>query len=359
MPDPNLDLNTVIQDSIDDAQIAPETPEVEVEESTPAPELEAAPEAIEAAEEVIAEEASTPKSKSQVFEDFDKKFGIEPNYPNSGRENRIPYSRVKKIAQKAVREARKEWETEYTPKTKEWETTKANYEKELTQYKNFEKIMMNDQEKFLTMLSRLPAYQPFFTAVQQAIEALEAKGQAPAPQAPVQDDMPQPDQQLSDGSYVYSMEGLRQLNAWNRDQAKKEALAEAEKRYGPIESEWQAHKRVEALRPAVNQQIAEARTWEGFTDNEAEIVKTLQDNPRISLEGAYRQVVIPKLKAAWEAEKAKLVPERNKMRQDVITELQSAPKATSVPSTANKAGATGEPKTLEEIIADSIKGLPR
>jgi hypothetical protein len=155
------------------------------------------------------------------------------------------------------------------------------------------------------------------------------------------------------------MDGLKQLNAWNREQARKETLAEVEKKFGPIESEWQAHKRIESLRPVVNAQIEEARTWEGFGDNEAEIVQALKNDQRLSLEGAYRKVVLPKLKSAWEQEKTRLVPERNKLREEILAEIKSAPRSTAVPSVSSKATPSSGPKSLEDIITEQIQQLKR
>jgi hypothetical protein len=367
----DLDLTTIIEDSLTDAELPSEASILETPDPTPTEPVEAAPEEPEAAEEAVQEAAETPaegeegtkKSKSQ-WEDFDKKFGIDPTYPNSGRENRIPYSRVKKIAQKAVRDAKKEWESEFSPKSQEYETKLKDYEAKLTRYTNLDKVMSSDPERFLTMLSKVPAYQQFFAAVEAAFEA-SSKQQAapPTPIAPASvqdgDDMPQPDQRLSDGSMVYSMEGLKALNAWNREQARKETLAEVDKKFGPIESEWQAHKRVESLRPVINAQIEEARTWEGFTDNEAEIAQALKSDQKLSLEGAYRKVVLPKLRAAWEGEKAKLVPERNKLREEILAELKAAPRSTAVPSISTKATPTTGPKSLEDIITEQIQSLKK
>jgi hypothetical protein len=364
MPVSDLDLTTVIEDSLTDAEIPSEPLEADAPVSTPTDDLDLAPEATEAPEEAVAEAAPVdgePKKKNQ-WEDFDKKFGLDPTYPNSGRENRIPYSRVKKIAQKAVRDAKKEWESEFTPKTQEYETKLKDYESKLTRYTNLDKVMSSDPERFLTMLSKVPAYQQFFAAVEAAFEASSNQPQAPAqaqPAAQDLDDMPQPDQRLSDGSMVYSMDGLKQLNAWNREQARKETLAEVEKKFGPIESEWQAHKRIESLRPVVNAQIEEARTWEGFGDNEAEIVQALKNDQRLSLEGAYRKVVLPKLKSAWEQEKTRLVPERNKLREEILAEIKSAPRSTAVPSVSSKATPSSGPKSLEDIITEQIQQLKR
>ncbi len=361
---PDYDLNNIIEDSLTDSAL-PADPITEPVEAEPTPAEESAPEGIVEAQEAVLEAATeaTPteeesKAKKNQWEDFDKKFGLEPTYPNSGRENRIPYSRVKKIAQKAVRDARKDWEAETSPKSQEAQTKLTSYEQELTTYRNFEKTMVQEPEKFLRMLSSVPAYKQFFTAVEQAFEAMEKGNAQPTPaQQELGDDMPQPDVRLPDGSLVYSEKGLRDLQSWNRDQARKETLAEVDKRYGPIEKEWQAYQRVESLRPKVNAQITEARTWDKFTENEAEIVDVLKNNPQISLEGAYRQVVLPKLKAAWESEKQRLVPDRNKIREELMQELKSAPRATSVPSTSSRSSVEQGPRSLEQIIADQIKTI--
>lgn len=366
---PDYDLTTVIEDSLTDASLPaePTTNDVPEVEATPDPAVETPSEPILEAQEAVVEAAAEPaqteaekKSRSKVFDDFDKKFGLEATYPNSGRENRIPYSRVKKIAQKAVRDARKEWEAETTPKSQEYETKVKSYEERLARVDQFEKVMVNNPDQFLEMLSTLPAYKQFFAAIEDAF----TKAQAPQTQTQVQetqqvgDDMPQPDVQYPDGSLVYSEKQLRALNAWNREQAKKETLEEVNRRFAPIESEWQAQKRIDALKPAVTAQINEARTWKGFTENEAEIVKVLQTDPRISLEGAYRKVVMPKLEAQWEAEKQRLVPDRNKIREELLQELRNAPKSTAVTTSATKASPVSEgPKTLEQIIAEQIKTL--
>lgn len=358
MPE-NYDLEDVITDSLTDSQTPTEPVEAELPEAgdTPTEPEEVAPEGTSEAPEANLETApptedeSPTKSKSKALEDFDKKFGIEPNYP-SGRENRIPYSRVKKIAQKAVKDARKEWETEFTPKSQEYETKIKTYEERLSRVDQFEDVMVNKPEQFLEMLSRIPTYKQFFSAIESIFDAAQSQSQS-QPQTEVGDDMPQPDVSLPDGSLVYSEKGLRGLQAWNREQARAETMAEVDKRYGPIEQEWQAQKRIESLKPVVNAQIAEARTWEQFNENEEAIVNVLKSNPKISLEGAYRQVVFPRFKA----DREKLVADRNKMRQEVLQELQHAPKATSVPIVSSKSSPSSGPRSLEDIIAGEISKI--
>jgi hypothetical protein len=272
---------------------------------------------------------------------------------SSGRENRIPYSRVKKISEKAAADAVAAKVKEFEPQLAEFKTKVDDYEGRLQKVAEFEQVMVSDPDQFLQMLSQLPVYKPFFDKLNAALSGPAAQEVAPASNVPVTDDMPTPDQQLSDGTMVYSMDGLKALNAWNRAQARKETLTEVDKQFGPMAKEWQAHKaaqeRMNTIIPQVQQQITDARTWPLFNEHETEIVKALQDNQKLSLEGAYRQIVYPKL-----------VADRGKMREEILREVQKAPRATAVTSPASKSTAsvtpTG-PRALEDVIGDAIKTL--
>jgi len=114
-------------------------------------------------------------------------------------------------------------------------------------------------------------------------------------------------------------------------------------------TEWEKHQKVQAFIPQVRAQIAEAQTWPLFAEHEAEIVKALQGNDKLTLEGAYRQVVYPKL-----------VADRTKMREEILKEVQKAPRSTAAPGSASRSSAqqapTG-PRSLEDVISDSIKTL--
>lgn len=354
------DLTEVIEDAISDAtqpvELVPEPEETLDSEPISEPPTEPVETPVEPSSEVLSPAAKTPEPGST--EDFEKKFGLTPSTPG-GRENRIPYSRVKKITEKAVIDgvaaAKKEWETTSTPKLTDYETKVKGYQTQVKDYETrlenvaqFEKIMVSDPDKFLTMLSEIPAYKNFFASVNQAFQAAQGQpGVAATRPAQPGDDMPAPDQQLSDGTSVYSMEGLKSLLAWQSSQVEKRVTKQVEDRYRPIESEWKANQQVQAVMPAVRAQIAEARTWPLFNDNETEVVTALQADSRLTLEGAYRKVVFPKITA-----------ERNKMREDILKEVKAAPRSTSAPVGATKPTSmpTG-PQTLEDIIRESIKTL--
>lgn len=331
------DLNEVITESIEDVELPPDTLEATPEATeTPAEPVEATPEATTPQ----AEGEPTPTPKPPV-DDFEKKFGI-PAQSLSGRENRIPYSRVKKITEKAVNDRVKELEATYTPQLQEYETKLRDYETRLEQVGQFENIMINRPDQFLDMLSTVPAYRPFFRAIEAALTNPQSQT------APV-DDMPQPNQDLPDGTKVYDMEGLKALLAWQANKTEARVTKQIEERYKPIESEWEAQQRIAEILPKVRADIAEARTWVKFNENEDDIVAALQSNPKLSLEGAYRQIVFPKVAA-----------DRDKMRQELLKEIKQAPQSTSATSGASKASAqsaTSGPRNLEDVIAEAVKTL--
>lgn len=358
------DLEQTILDSLNDAQLPPDPlpdpqndPIDEVVETLAEPEV-VAPESLpEATIEVQSPTVKAEETKSA--EDFDKKYGLSPT-SSSGRPNRIPYDRVTKIVAKAKKDAIEDYKKEFAPtvsKVTEYEAKVKDYEGRLTKVAEFERVMLTEQDKFLEMLAGQPAYKPFFTKVADLLEKERLGIQAPATQIPstlsATDDMPEPDQEFADGSKVYSKEGLRKLLEWNASHAEERAVAKVtdafSKRFGPMETEWQQHQRVQTLLPQVNRQINEARQWPQFNENEQEIAAALQANANLTLEGAYRQIVFPKL-----------VNDRNRMRQEIMAEVKQAPRSTSTPVRPAKPTLTAEstgPRSLEDIIRESIQVL--
>jgi hypothetical protein len=357
------DLTSTIEDAIQDAELP--TPEL-TEDPTPTESLETAPEPVEETTEPSQEttEVSSPaQSSSDVkpTDDFDKKFGLTPQ-SSSGRENRIPYHRVKKITEKAVSDAlaakAKEYETGYVPtsKVQEYETRIKQYEANLTKVAEFEHVMVKEPIKFLKMLAQLPQYDQIFNPPAQA----QVQEQV---QPPVGDDMPQPDQTMPDGSSVYSLEGLKKLTEWTERRAEERAynrvIKEVDQRYAPLKESYDSYQRVQAVIPQVQQQIAEARTWPMFTENEDSITKALQDNPHFTLERAYQAVVWPKFQAERERLTSEAKVSKDSVRAEVLAELKKAPRSTSVSTQSTKASQqpSGEPRSIEDVIRDSIKGL--
>lgn len=298
----------------------------------------------------VASPAATAQKAAEAGDDFSKKFGIA-SQSVTGRENRIPYTRVKKIVEKNERDTiarvTKELEDKYTPRVTEYETKVKDYEGRLERVAQFEQILENDPKQFLSMLSNVPAYKPFFDFITKAAKTVQPQSEIPA----VPDGMPQPDQALADGTSVYSMEGLQKLLQWQAENVEKRVTAQVSQRYAPIEQEWRSQQEYARAVPVVQQQIAEARKWPQFVENEAEITAALQADRNLSLEGAYRQVVIPRFAA-----------DKTKIRTEVLDELRkkpigatSAPTAQARPRPAQPTG--GAKRDTEDIIRDAIAGL--
>lgn len=367
------DLEAVIQESIEDVTLPPDT-----DSSLPSPEgaqadvpaETAGAEPVEGAADGVGGADGANVHKPADKDEFEARWGITPQ-TIGGRENRIPYSRVKKITSNAERElaelalgrkfTKEELEKkgfkahdfvkEHVGKIPTMEAKIRDYEDRFQRVQKFENIMVNEPEKFVEMLSSLPAYRPFFDAIEKAFQIIQGGGQVPQQAHPQQqsqeDQMPEPDEVLADGSRVYSLKGLAARDAWNRAQAERAILQKVEEKYSPLLAEREAAKRYNSAAQAVTSKIAEARTWEHFTDNEEDITKALQRNPTWSLERAYNHVVLPKYKA-----------DRQKMREEILSELQKAPRSTAAPAGSTKPVPTTDPKrSLEDVIKDSIRGL--
>jgi hypothetical protein len=138
------------------------------------------------------------------------------------------------------------------------------------------------------------------------------------------------------------------LLAWNSQDTERRVIQQVESQYAPIRQEYTQRRHYEAVMPQIRKQIETAKTWPLFDENEQEIAAALEADERLTLEGAYRQVVFPKL-----------ITERNSMRQQVLQEVRTAPRATGVPSrpTTQKSVTPDGPQKLEDIIKQSIAGL--
>lgn len=354
------DLNDIIEDSITDAELPPPDASAEPLEASTEPSdpiVEDSPSiAVPTPAERAEEAAKTPQ------DDFDKKFGLSAQ-SSSGRENRIPYSRVKKITEKAVNDAKTDWSKDLTAshvpvsKFQEVETKLKDYEGRWSQVAEFEKFMATDQLGFLKRLYTQPGYKEIFDQLAAGPAQQQAPVQAPAP---VEEDFPQPDQQLSDGSKVYSMEGLKALREWDRKQVATAVLKEVETRYAPLEQDYKAYQQTQAVIPQVQRQIEEARTWPLFNESEGDIVKSLQANPSFTLERAYQVVVFPKMKAEQERLAGEAKVSKETMRAELLKELKQAPRSTAAAGGPTRpAPAPTGPRSIEDVIADSIKSLQR
>jgi hypothetical protein len=272
---------------------------------------------------VVAAEPAKPPSEVEALL---QEAGYGDERRPDGRENRIPYSKVRRIIENGLKKGR----DAQTAEQARIEAEARSYREQVDQLRQG---VQGDPEAFLRELSQVdPRYAAFLQR-----QAAQAEAQA----APAAVEMPQPDIRLPDGSQTYSLDGLRRLMAWNAAQVE----AKVEQRLKPLaEREREAAER--ARHDEARQQMAqrtsalidEAATWPGFTDAEGDILAALQadsaeaarlgQRPKLTLEGAYRKVVIGRLST-----------DRTKMREELLRELQAAPK-----STATGRAATDAPK---------------
>lgn len=340
----NLDLENVVADAVDDSVV--DSTDVSTEVDTSSADLSASADAATSDVTEATDPTADPAAAAQ--DEFEKRWGI-PARSVTGRENRIPHSRVKQMVSKAEQDAiariTKELETKWVAeKLQPVEVKVKDYESRLEKVAQFENVLENDPRTFLGLLSQIPAYKDFFDHINKLTQA---QPQATTPKVP--EGMPQPDQTLPDGTKVYSMDGLQALLQWQAENVEKRVTDKVTKHYAPIEQEWQQQQRMAQLVPVIEKQIADARTWPNFAELEPEVIKILKSDPQISLERAYvkafNEQVVPKVSA-----------DRNKIRTEVLAELKQKPVSSSAPTTAVKPGSqpTG-PRSLEQIIEDSVK----
>lgn len=341
--DNNLpDLDQVIEDSVNDATTPEVVDDVETTDVTE-PSVEET-----TVENQIAAPSDTTTTEAE--DDFDKKFGLQQTSV-TGRENRIPYSRVKKIVAKAEKDAadkiRKELEGKTPTNFSELETKAKSYDELAPRVREYENLLDNNPREFLGRLSQHPAYKEFFAFVEQAAALLDQqKAEAPADNQPYlnYNDAPQPDQVLADGTKVYSLEGLAKREEWLARKIEEKAIQQAEdrlsKRYAPIEQQWQAQQAQAELMPKIERQISEARQWDKFNELEPKIIEILKSDRSITLDRAY-------LKAYQEevaAERERLTTDRNKIRTEMLAEIKKKPAASAAPTGVVKPVAKTTPK---------------
>lgn len=286
-------------------------------------------------------QAQVAQTKQAVVDEFEKKWGI-PAQSATGRENRIPHSRVKTMVTKADQEGYlrglKAAETKAQPQAaqlQEFTTKIQNYEQRLQRFDQLADVIENDPQTFLTHLSQLPTYKPFFDAIEQAFA-----GQQQTPTKPEDPyaTMPKPDKPLPDGTMGYSDEGFRKYTDWLTQQAENRLAPKLQEtveqrvsqRMAPIEQERQQREYYAKEYRKIEDQVAEARSkLPNFEELEPEIDKILKSDPRISLDRAYAMAyqkhIVPRYQADY-----------NQTRSRVLADLRKQPVATTVPNATTR-----------------------
>jgi hypothetical protein len=229
---------------------------------------------------------------------------------------------------------------------KEHGTKRTNYETKLKQVDAVEKLIATDPDRFMQIVSEI---NPGFKAYAKK-EATAAVTKSTAEEDPE----PQPDYDLGNGQFTYSVEGLRKLRAWERRQAVKEVNAGLDARLKPVEEKAKAEQERAEYEAWYNDRLAfhtqrleKARKWPKFTDNELAIIQAMQTDPSVSLEDAYMQVVVPHLAG-----------DRTKIRQEILDEIERQPKTSSVAvSPAVTKPADNKPKSTADIAREVMASM--
>jgi hypothetical protein len=257
---------------------------------------------------------------------------MEEGEPQPKRAKYMPMDRHDKVLAAAREES-----------TKAVQQIKEQHQQELQSYQTRAQLLDvadQDPQRFLQALAAAdPRYAQLLNG---AIQGNGNGHQAPA--ADPNADMPEPDAQFADGSVGYSPAGLRKLLDWNANNVESRIA----QRYRALEEKHQVDEQMRGAVGRVQQKVQNAMQWEGFADNQNEIAAVLKANRQMSLDDAYRQVVLPKLKA-----------DRNTMRAQLLAEINGKPARV----TGTTPGAGVPPAVLsddiESVIKASIANLPR
>ena len=103
------------------------------------------------------------------------------------------------------------------------------------------------------------------------------------------DERPKPDIVVPEtGQKFYSAEAAERLAQWEAKQAT-QPMDQRLQRIEASEAQSRANARAQS-------QLAEAKTWPYFEEHQKEVLKAMESDHRLSLEGAYNRTVLPKLK---------------------------------------------------------------
>jgi hypothetical protein len=151
---------------------------------------------------------------------------------------------------------------------------------------------------------------------------------------PQPDPEPKPDLMLEDGTLMYSPDRLKEVITWRERQWQ----ADMDKRLSPLEKAFQsASEQASGIRKA-QEVLSDAKTWPGFEENMTDIRTLMEADKRVTLESAYRRVVVPKLQA-------KDRELRDSLRKEILNELKQKP-----------AASTEVPGRVAPVTPESFKG---
>jgi len=344
-------------------------------------------EAAEIDAEVVAAKAAEDKATADAAALAEKNKGktpeqilkeeLGPDKNAHGKENKIPHSRVVKIVDNQVAARMAPVAAALGLEAKDFTVDKVvarlaqakDFEVEIQNNRNGEFLMDSNPEKFIrTLASHHPGYKKFVDLLDGVVKPAERAAEKPAVD-PANDPEPQPDLPIKDDAgnvvgHTYTMKGMQKRDEWRDRQTEARILANPKLKSVLDRDEAQA--RITAAEPALKAQMDDARTWEGFSDSEAEILGVLvEDSKQAQVSGkykhdlnsAYRKVVLPKLKAARELAEKNAKEAEALGRKKAIADIKKRPASTSIPANGGKTPESTGPRDLTDVIKEQVAAL--
>lgn len=176
-------------------------------------------------------------------------------------------------------------------------------------------------------------FQAYFNAQLQRYGYAQPQHQQ-APQSPQQPQtLPGPDYQYRDEQgniqQFYSAGRMQQALQF-MEQRILQQMAPVQNYVGSLQQQTQAQNEAQQI-------LNEAESWPHFADYKSEIAQAMANDKRLSIEGAYRKVVMPNVK--------------NATRQELLTELRQKPGATTT------SPASAQPQQSDDLSKLSLPQL--
>lgn len=304
--------------STDDAADDTDTAEVDDTETTEESEEEPASKSVDAPAD---ETKAAAEEQKEIEDDLAAELGLgkppaDPKKRAQWWKKQLPYSLIHKTVvarEQKLKAAHEGVVKEHTGKVTEFETRFADI-------KTVEDIIKDKPDQYVKTLAALfpdtygKMFAPIFgTASGEAKKLPEAEDPGP---------MPEPNYKLPDGNMTYDLDGLRAHSAWVQKVTQQETLkslkphldfldsqrTEAEKRRKQDEANELKRQGLETSEKA----LAEVKTWDLGSENiDAILAAAAKLDPRYdavtALNIAYRQIVVPKLKANRDEMHAQIV----------------------------------------------------
>jgi hypothetical protein len=267
------------------------------------------------------------------------------------RRGPIPFDRHQAVLTKARNEAK----TAQEALQKRLDELSGRYESEEIQARlKLMDLLESNPQQAVALLKQVDGerFKSLSWAEQQAAAAAVADAAAAA--QPSAGERPEPDALMPDGTLGYSADGALKLVEWRLAQERSEFNKQFEtfrKELSPITTEHQARVKFDEAVQRQGKVLESARkTWEGFTEHEAEIRQKLVENPAWDLNDAYRAAVVPKLKGSREAIRAE-------ERKRILDEMNARGKAKGVlpgQPPAAAAPSEGAERTTVDLVREAV-----